>query len=129
MEEVIATAWEMEEASEVLERSKLSRVEILVKALDNPCDENCNGYWLQCAKQLLIWNDVAIDIFTKAVRNLLEKGRGKRRHILIKGAANTGKTFLLNPINVVFKSFSNPATSTFAWVGAEKAEFIILNNF
>ena len=39
-----------------------------------------------------------------------------------------GKTFLLNPLNVVFKSFSNPATSTFAWVGAEKAEIIFLND-
>lgn len=129
VEEVIATAWEMEEASEVLERSKLSRVEILEKALDNPCDENCNGQWLQCTKQLLTWNDVSADIFSKAVRNLLEKGRGKHRNILIKGPANTGKTFLLNPITVVFKSFSNPATSTFAWVWAEKAEVIFLNDF
>ena len=53
VEEVIATPWEMEEASEVSKRSKLSRVEILEKALDNLCDENCNGQWLQCAKQLL----------------------------------------------------------------------------
>lgn len=35
----------------------------------------------------------------------------------------------MNPINVVFKSFSNPATSTFAWVEAEKAEVIFLNDF
>ena len=129
VEEVIATAWEMENASEVLERSKLSRVEILENVLDNPCNEHCNGRWLQCAKQLLTWNDISIDVFTKAVINLLEKGRGKHRNILIKGPANTGKTFLLNPLNVVFKSFSNPASSTFAWVGAEKAEVIFLNDF
>ena len=59
---------------------------------------------------------VFADIFSKAVRNLLEKGRGKHRNILIKGPANMGK----NPINVVFQSFSNPATSTFAWVGQKK---------
>ena len=35
MEEVIATAWEMENASEVLERSKLSRVEISEKVLQS----------------------------------------------------------------------------------------------
>ena len=56
MEEVIATAWKMEEASEVLKRSKLFRVEILEKVLDNPCDKHCNRQWLQCAKQLLTWN-------------------------------------------------------------------------
>ena len=36
MEEVIATAREMENASEVLERNKQSRVEILENVLDNP---------------------------------------------------------------------------------------------
>ena len=29
----------------------------------------------------------------------------------------------------MYRSFSNPATSTFAWVGAEKAEVIFLNDF
>ena len=69
------------------------------------------------------------EAFSQAVKDLLEKGRGKFRNILIKGPANTGKTFLLNPLNVVYRSFSNPATSTFAWVGAEKAEVIFLNDF
>ena len=34
-----------------------------------------------------------IEVFTEAVRNLLEQGSGKFRNILIKGPANTGKTF------------------------------------
>jgi len=55
----------------VLQRSKLSRVEILEKVLDNPCNEHCNGQWLRCAKQLLTWNDISTDVFTKAVRNIL----------------------------------------------------------
>lgn len=129
VEEVISTAWEMEEASETLLRSRLTRLEILEEALQNPCSEQCNGQWVECAKQLLRWNDVSQDTFTHAVRNLLEQGRGKFRNILIRGPANTGKTFILNPLNVVYKSFSNPATSTFAWVGAEKAEVIFLNDF
>ena len=127
--EVIGTAWEMEKASEVLLRGKMTRLEILEKALEDPCNEQCNGRWIQCAKQLLRWNDVSVDAFTQAVRNVLEQGRGKFRNILIKGPANTGKTFILNPLNVVFKAFSNPASSTFAWVGAEKAEVIFLNDF
>ena len=89
----------------------------------------CNGQWLQCANQILRWNDVSRGTFSQAVKDLLEKGRGKFRNILIKGPANTGKTFVLNPLNVVYRSFSNPATYTFAWVGAEKAEVIFLNDF
>ena len=45
------------------------------------------------------------------------------------GVANCGKTFLLNPLNVIFNTFSNPACTSFAWVGAEKAECIFLNDF
>ena len=43
------------------------------------------------------------------------------------GPANCGKTFLLNPLNIVYTTFSNPATTTFAWVGAENADVIFLN--
>ena len=131
VEEVIATSWEMENASDVIERSKLTRLELLEKSLEEPCVDQCNGQWLQCANQILRWNDVSREAFSQAVKDLLEKGRGKFRNILFKVPANTGKTFLLNPLNVVYWSFSNPATSTFAWVGAEKAKVIniFLNDF
>ena len=129
VEECISTAWEMEKANELLQRSKLTRLQILEKCLQDPCTAECDGRGVVCAQQLLAWNQVPIAVFTEAVRNLLEQGRGKFRNILIKGPANTGKTFLLNPLNTIYKSFTNPATSTFAWVGAEKAEVIFLNDF
>ena len=129
VEEVIATSWEMENASDVIERSKLTRLELLEKSLEDPSVDQCNGQWLQLPNQILRWNDVSREAFSQAVKDLLEKGRGKFRNILFKGPANTGKTFLLNPLNIVYRSFSNPATSTFARVGAEIAELIFLNDF
>ena len=48
---------------------------------------------------------------------------------MIAGVANCGKTFLLNLLNKIFNTFSNPASTSFAWVGAEKAECIFLNDF
>ena len=39
------------------------------------------------------------------------------------------KEFLLNPLNRIYNAFSNPATTTFAWVGAEHADVIFLNDF
>ena len=116
VEEVIATSWEMENASDVIERSKLTRLELLEKSLEDPSVDQCNGQWLQLPNQILRWNDVSREAFSEAVKDLLEKGRGKFRNILFKGPANTGKTFLLNPLNIVYRSFSNPATSTFARV-------------
>ena len=59
----------------------------------------------------------------------LHEERGKHRSILLTGVANCGKTFLLNPLNYVLKSFCNPATTTFAWVGAESAEVIFWIDF
>ena len=60
---------------------------------------------------------------------LLEKGRGKYRNILLTGPANCGKTFILNPLNVGYKTFSNPASTSFAWIGVENCEILFLNDF
>ena len=37
--------------------------------------------------------------------------------------------FLLKPLELVFKPFSNPAADKYAWVGADNAETILLNDF
>ena len=71
--------------------------EVNLQCLQDPCTAECDGRWAVHAQQLLAWNHVPIEVFTEAVRNLLEQGRGKFHNILIKDPANTGKTFLLNP--------------------------------
>ena len=74
-------------------------------------------------------NNVHPFVFAAAIRELLEKGRGKFRNILIVGPSNCGKTFLLTQINKIFKTFQNPATPSYAWLGVEYAEVIFLNDF
>ena len=39
------------------------------------------------------------------------------------------RLFLLNPLNLIYKTFSNPASTSFAWIGAEQDECIFLNDF
>ena len=56
-------------------------------------------------------------------------GRGKNRNLLLTGSTNCGKSFLLNPLKVIYRNFCNPATGTFALVGVENAECILLNDF
>ncbi|CAH3186635.1 unnamed protein product [Porites lobata] len=58
-----------------------------------------------------------------------ECGRGKYRNIFIYGDTNCGKSFILAPLKVIYKTFCNPATGSFAWLGAEDAEVIFLNDF
>ena len=67
--------------------------------------------------------------FCEAVKCLLIKGQGKYLNISIKGLANCGKTFIMDPLNSICSTFANPATTTFAWVGAQNAEIMFLNDF
>ena len=63
------------------------------------------------------------------MKDLLTKGRGKFRNVMLVGCACSGKTFLLDPLCLLFKAFVNPASDKYAWVGAEDSEVIYLNDF
>ena len=119
----------MTNANKVIERLAKTRVALLEEQRDQDCTDGCEGRWLTLATDILNRNDIQATVFSKAVFELLDKGRGKYRNLMITGPANCGKTFILLPITVIYDCFSNPASNTFAWVGAEKAEVIFLNDF
>ena len=48
---------------------------------------------------------------------------------MLVGCADSGKSFLLNPLCKLFKTFVNPAVNKYAWVGVEEYEEIYLNDF
>lgn len=129
VEEAIDTAWEMAGAQATLDREKRRRLEILEEARDGPCVQGCRGQWKNQARDILSRNDIEPTTFADAVVSLLREGRGKYRNILISGPTNCGKSFLISPLQIIFKTFSNPATTTYAWIGAETAEIIVLNDF
>lgn len=70
--------------------------------------KSCHGQWLSCAREVLQRNGVEEGYFPGRVYELLEKGRGKYRNIMIVGAANCGRTFLHNPLNIIYNTFSKP---------------------
>ena len=127
VEETLATAWEMATAEEALERSELVRIDILTRARDSECI--CHGQWLRQAVDILQRNAIERADFANSVYRLLSEGRGKYLNLIITGPTNCGKTFILQPLTVVFKTFCNPATTTYAWIGAAEAEIILLNDF
>ena len=127
--DVLQVAWEMEGAKETLERKRKSGLELLEEAIRGECVENCSGQWLKCACEVLQKNGVEESYFAERVYELLNKGRRKYRNIMIAGVENCEKTFLFNPLNVIYNTFCNPASTSFAWVGAEKAEIVFLNDF
>ena len=79
--------------------------------------------------QVLRNQEIMPSVFCQAVYDALEKGRGKFRNVYLHGSSNYGKSFILSPLKVIFNTFCNPATSSFAWVEAEQAEVIFLDDF
>lgn len=129
VQEILTTTWEVERAPEDLQRSQKQRMQLLEEAREEPCRCQPEGAWHDLAKEVLVNNFIGHHAFSKSVIDLLQQGRGKQRNILLTGPANCGKTFLLGPVSEIFKCFQNPAASSFAWLGAEEAEVIMLNDF
>lgn len=127
--DALTLAEEYNEAPERWAREQKNRIELLHDAYQTDCIDNCNGKWMQCALDILQRNEIPLTSFCNAVYNALEHGRGKYRNIYISGPANTGKSFIISPLKVIYRAFLNPATGTFAWIGAENAEVVILNDF
>ena len=121
MAEFLQTTWDMENSQETLQSQKKSQLQLLYDSLHQECVPDCHGQWVTCAKEVLSRNDISVSGFAQSVRTLLEKGRGKHCNIMLIGPTNRAKTFLLNPLNVIYNTFTNPASGSFAWVGAEKA--------
>ena len=130
VDETLSVGWELEEAEQKMKCSKSSRTEILYSHIGKECVVGCEGHRLQMARNLLQRNNINGEQFSEAIRDLLDKGRGKKyRNLYLKGPSNCGKTFLLNPLTHIYNTFCNPASTTFPWVGAEAAEVLFLNDF
>ena len=67
--------------------------------------------------------------YTDAVRDLLTRSRGKFRNVMIVEQSNCGKTFMLKPLEHIYHAFCSSANSKYAWLGADQAEVIVLQDF
>ena len=129
VDDALTNGWELKNAPTELKRKQLTRYELLEDAYTQECVPNCDGKWLRMALDILKNNNIQEAHFSQSVRTLLMEGRGKGRNLLLHGRSNCGKTFLLQPLNILYSTFTNPATTSFAWVGAESSEVIFLNDF
>lgn len=128
VDEAISLAKEFSEVEARYDRSKKTRIDILEEQMSGQCIPGCERSWLTAGAQLLERNGIMKETFCTAVYNALNKGRGKYRNVFIHGPANCGKSFILCPLKVIYNTFCNPATGSFAWIGAEEAEVIFLND-
>ena len=117
--DILNSAWEIENAPAKLSRSRKTSLEILQEEKEGRCVAGCNGERITCAQEILENNRIPMVTFSEAVRDLLQRGRGKYRNVMIVGPANCGKSFLLNPLIAVYHTFCNPASGSFTWIGVE----------
>ena len=76
----------------------------------------CDGQRLSCALEVLQKMKICKETFTQSIKEVLNKGRSQFRNIMIWGAANSAKTFILNPLISIDNTFCNPVCSSF-WLG------------
>ena len=129
LQDLLTTTWKTEKNATNIQRQQKCWMEIIREILQKEFVEECSGNWYHYALEVLQRNNIEWVAFAPAMRELLSKGRGKFRNILIVGPANCGKTFLLLPLQKIFITFSNPTNDKYAWLGTEKAEIIFLNDF
>ena len=129
VDEVIQLIKEFAKAETHLNRFKKTSIELLEEELTGKCIEGCEGRWLTAAEELLQCHEIEKHSFCNAIYSALQKGRGKCRNVYIHGPANCRKSFILSLLKVIYQAFSNPAAGSFAWIGAEEAEIIDLNDF
>ena len=85
--ELITNAWSKENAEATMRREK-SRMEILNEALETECSCKMHGEWETYALVTLHNNDIPPLQFSSGVKELLLKGRGKYRNLMLTGPAN-----------------------------------------
>ena len=126
--ELIEKTWAMTDASYTMMRESKSRMELVEEAAQSTCStEEC--VWLECALEVLRFNSINPHTFGGYLKELLQSGRGKWKNLMIIGETNCAKTFLLKPLKLIFNCFQNPSNDKYAWVGANKAEIILMQDF
>lgn len=124
----IRMVWRLEGAPEIAQRKKLTRMEVVKKFLEKPCVEDCDGKWLEAAIEVLENNNINVFTFAEVMRQCLIVGRAKYFNVLLYGPRNCGKSFLLNPLEDMFRCFINPTEGKYCWVGLDKCEVAILQD-
>ena len=128
LNDLIGSTWEMQNAKTTLEREKTSRMQVLEKVRWSSCVDVCDMEWYICSRDILQKNSINPYVHDDAMRDLLIHGRGKLRNVMITGPANCCKNFMLNPLEVIYNAFSNPANDKYARDGADNAQVMILQD-
>lgn len=129
IDELFDSTHRLSHAKAPVERLERPRMDVIRETWRGDCVEGCSQQWIKCALEVLENNRIDYVDFAFAIRDLLIRGRGKRRNILIIGEADCAKTFLLDPLRQIFNTYTNPGNNKYTWQDAEDCSVIFLNDF
>ena len=128
--EMIERVWSTMQAPEDIAQINLPRITVLENARSGECVSGCDGKWKQNAGQIIEQNPLVDGKrLKKAIRDNVDMGRCKGQTVFLIGPKDCGKSFLLLPLELLFKTFSNPTRGSYNWVGIQDSECIFLNDF
>lgn len=131
-EEAVNLAQEMAGSIKESENRNRNRVEVLAefaKPEGPPCSCKEPHLWRRLAEATLTQNSYTPEEFCGAVMDLLIHGRSKGRNLFLVGKANCGKSFLVRPLELIYKALVNPANNTFSFGEIEGKEIVLLDDF
>jgi hypothetical protein len=128
--ETISKAWKVQNAVASVNDMKKDRLERLRDAKGESCPSSTCS-WFDRAVEVLTLNHIDVSTYAKAVYKCLVEGRRKETNVMLVGSANTGKTFMLKPLQLIYKDklFENPSSDKYGWLGVHEAQVILLNDY
>lgn len=131
LDDIVRKVWEIERVQEYIAAKGKSRMEVLHDATSHTCI--CDGEWLLAAKQIFKLNGINPSLWCAAMLQALDEGRSKGNLVCHVGnGGNEGKSFLFEPLGVVFGEefvFLTPPAGGFPLLGMERARIALLDDW
>ena len=126
---VVAKVCQARSAQEQLARSKLNRVGILKQYVANQtCTCPSAGLCYRLIKGCLGHNNLD-GSFQKTVFDNLVAGRKKMRNLCLVGSSNCAKSFLVEPLGLIYNTYVRPDGGTYQLEDLVGKELVLLNDF
>ena len=127
-EELIVKMVSMRDIPKRQEEDSLTKMDKLHRAGQGDCVDSCDGKWRRYATEILAINNIDLNEFTASFKQALTVGRGKAINPMLTGITDCGKSFLVEPLEEIYRCFTSPAEGKFTWVELERKEVVILND-
>ena len=129
VEGLMAKALRAVRAESQLARSRLTRIQILEKTVaQQSCSCTPPQRWLELAKATLQRNGLDGQ-FQRLVYGALSHGRRKKNNIFLLGPPDSGKSFLIYPLKVIYDVYEMPDGGNYQLESLIGKELVFLNDF